>query len=136
MAVPFGPRADDQRQRFVAGAPRGASGSRRRPRATIVPNFHNKPRHSMAIPNDAFRRFQEELAALERTAQQRLPEATSPDAVRARAKSEFLALRERYGLSVADVIAFFPEEEGIEFLRQVIAESDAKPARSRKRQSA
>lgn len=90
----------------------------------------------MAVPHDAFRRFQEELAALERTTQQRSLEPTSKDAVKARAKSEFLALRERYGLSVADVIAFFPEEEGIEYLRQVIAESDAKPARAKKRPAA
>ncbi|MDE1958014.1 MAG: 2-hydroxyacyl-CoA dehydratase [Xanthomonadaceae bacterium] len=90
----------------------------------------------MAVPQDAFRRFQEELAALERAAQQRAPDPTSKDAVKARARAEFLALRERYGLSVADVIGFFPEEEGIEYLRRIIAESETRPPRARKRQAA
>lgn len=90
----------------------------------------------MAVPPDAFRRFQEELAALERAAQRRAPDPTSKEAVKARARSEFLALRERYGLSVADVIAFFPEEEGIEYLRSIIAESGTRPPRARKRQTA
>lgn len=89
----------------------------------------------MAVPSDAFRRFQEELAALDRKAKQQ-PEATSRESPMARAKAEFDALRERYKLTVADVIAFFPEEEGIEFLRQVIAEAGAKPARAKKRPAA
>ena len=90
----------------------------------------------MTVPPDAFRRFQEELAALERAAQQRAPDPTSREAVKARARSEFLALRERYGLSLEDVVAFFPEEEGIEYLRRIIAESGTRPTRARKRQTA
>ena len=90
----------------------------------------------MTVPPDAFRRFQEELAALERAAQRRAPDPTSKEAVKAQARSEFLALRERYGLSVADVIAFFPEEEGIEYLRSIIAESGTRPSRAKKRQAA
>lgn len=116
-------------------ASRGASDSALRPRATMTTDHPSQPRHPMAVPSDAFRRFQEELAALDRKAQQRPSEANSKDAVKARAKAEFLALRERYGWTVADVIAFFPEEEGIEFLRQVIAESGARPVRARKRSS-
>ena len=90
----------------------------------------------MAVPQDAFRRFQEELAALERAAQPRAPDPASREAVKARARSEFLALRERYGLSLEDVVAFFPEEEGIEYLRRIIAESGTRPTRARKRQTA
>ena len=90
----------------------------------------------MAVPPDAFRRFQEELAALERAAQQRAPDPASGEAVKQRARSEFLALRERYGLSLEDVVAFFPEEEGIEYLRRIIAESGTRPPRARKRQTA
>ena len=90
----------------------------------------------MTVPPDAFRRFQEELAALERAAQQRAPDPASREAVKARARSEFLALRERYGLSLEDVVAFFPEEEGIEYLRRIIAESGTRPPRARKRQAA
>jgi hypothetical protein len=37
------------------------------------------------------------------------------------AKEEFLALRKRYGLTVADVVTFFPEEEGIAYLQQLTA---------------
>jgi hypothetical protein len=85
----------------------------------------------MNAPKDAFRRFQEELAALERTTEKRPPENT-PEAKLARAKSEFLSLRERYGLSVADVVAFFPEEEGIEYLMQIIAKTETKPRRTKK----
>ncbi|WP_297927398.1 2-hydroxyacyl-CoA dehydratase [Metallibacterium sp.] len=53
----------------------------------------------------------------------------------ARAKSEFLALRQRFSFSVADVIAFFPPEEGIEFLRQIIANSEVKARRVTKAQT-
>ncbi|MBP1475424.1 hypothetical protein J7I44_14010 [Frateuria sp. MAH-13] len=68
----------------------------------------------MTIPTDAFRRFQAELAALDATSRP----SKSPMEL---AKGEFLALRKRYGLTVADVVTFFPEEEGIAYLQQLIA---------------
>ncbi|MBU6403814.1 MAG: 2-hydroxyacyl-CoA dehydratase [Pseudomonadota bacterium] len=88
----------------------------------------------MAANTDAFRRFQEELAALDRAAQQH-PAPNSQEAEMSRAKSEFLLLRKRYNLSVADVIAFFPQEDGIEYLRQIIAESEHGARRAGKRQA-
>jgi hypothetical protein len=90
------------------------------------------PPHSMTPPKDAFRRFQEELAALDSKLEQqssKIPGSTKFD----HAKAEFLALRKRYELSIADVIAFFPEEEGIAYLQQLISASEAKPPRAKKR---
>ena len=85
----------------------------------------------MPVPNDAFRRFQEELAAIDR--KEHLPiEKPIGDMRLANARADFLALRKRYGLSVADVVAFFPEEEGIAYLQQLIAASEARPIRKRK----
>lgn len=81
-----------------------------------------------------FRQFQEELAALDRKngtqdKETRAPKKESARARLLRAREEFLALRERYGLTVADVVAFFPEEEGIAYLQGLIAEQDAKSRR-------
>jgi len=85
----------------------------------------------MPIPNDAFRRFQEELAAIDR--KEHLPAGKPTGDTRlANARADFLSLRKRYGLSVADVVAFFPEEEGIAYLQQLIAASEARPTRKRK----
>ncbi|EIM04288.1 2-hydroxyacyl-CoA dehydratase [Rhodanobacter denitrificans] len=67
----------------------------------------------MTMPTDAFRRFQAELAALDASRPSKTPMEL--------AKEEFLALRKRYGLTVADVVTFFPEEEGIAYLQQLIA---------------
>ena len=85
-----------------------------------------------------FRQFQEDLAALDR--QSSAPAKERPmskkDASQSRlaqAKAEFGALRERYGLTVADVVAFFPEEEGIAYLQGLIAGKEAKPGRRPKR---
>jgi hypothetical protein len=88
----------------------------------------------MTVPKDAFRRFQEELAELERKQQAAQKELTD-DARLALAKNEFLAIQKRYGLSVADVVAFFPEEEGIQYLQQLIAASEAgaKPRKNSKK---
>ena len=83
----------------------------------------------MAIQKDAFRQFQEELAALDKEQQARRSDAKEKPMDRAR--REFLALRERYQLSVADVVAFFPEEEGIAYLQALIAASEA-PQRKRR----
>ena len=84
---------------------------------------------AMAIQKDAFRQFQEELAALDKEQQTRRSDAKEKPMDRAR--REFLALRERYQLSVADVVAFFPEEEGIAYLQALIAASEA-PQRKRR----
>lgn len=80
----------------------------------------------MTVPKDAFRRFQEELAELDRKQQAAQAEVTGETRL-IRAKEEFLALQKRYRLSVADVVAFFPEEEGIQYLQQLIVASEAKP---------
>ncbi|SFR95406.1 hypothetical protein SAMN05216570_1192 [Dyella sp. OK004] len=84
----------------------------------------------MNMPKDAFRRFQEELAALDR--KELPPEKLTGSARLERAKEDFMALKRRYGLSVADVVAFFPEEEGIAYLQQLIVANETKPKRGRK----
>ena len=93
-----------------------------------------------------FHQFQAELAALDGSkpaatpAAQPVPVAKatkakplSPKAAAAarlaRVREEFLALRERHQLSVADVVAFFPEEEGIAYLQQLLAAAERKPRR-------
>jgi hypothetical protein len=87
----------------------------------------------MTLPKDAFRRFQEELAALDKQkSEQRISKKQAALSAMERAKEEFLALKERHKLSVADVVAFFPEEEGIAYLQGLIAQADAKPRRGRK----
>jgi len=84
----------------------------------------------MALNKDAYRQFQEELAALDKAQEKRTKEVK--EAPMDRARREFLALRERYQLSVADVVAFFPEEEGIAYLQGLIAASEAAPPRKRR----
>ncbi|MGH8158910.1 MAG: 2-hydroxyacyl-CoA dehydratase [Rhodanobacter sp.] len=86
----------------------------------------------MTVPKDAFRRFQEELAALDGKHEPSSSKTSSLTRLD-HAKSDFLALRRRYGLTVADVVAFFPEEEGIAYLQQLIIANEAKPARAKKR---
>jgi len=100
---------------------------------------------AMTLPKDAFRRFQEELAALDKEIEQRAPKERAPKekkltakqaalSAMEQAKEEFLALRARHNLTVADVVAFFPEEESIAYLQSLIAQSQspAKPRRGRK----
>lgn len=90
-----------------------------------------------------FRQFQQELAALDRKAELApkndtpvkdppAPKKLSAKERMAQAKAEFTALRERYSLTVADVVVFFPEEEGLAYLQQLIAEQNAKPKRRRR----
>jgi len=98
----------------------------------------------MTLPKDAFRRFQEELAALDKEIEQRSPKSKKETAKQAaitameRAKEEFLALKARHNLTVADVVAFFPEEEGIAYLQSLIAlqAQASKPRRGRKPKNA
>jgi hypothetical protein len=84
-----------------------------------------------------FRRFQEELAALDRGNSQAkdrpMPKKEPPQTRFLAARAEFLALRERYELTVADVVAFFPEDEGIAYLQALIAAKETKPRRRAKR---
>jgi hypothetical protein len=89
-----------------------------------------------------FRQFQEELAILERKVEKQQPSKplskkplSKKEAAAQRlamAREEFLMLRKRHDLTVADVVAFFPEEEGIAYLQQLIAAAAAKPRRTRK----
>lgn len=100
-----------------------------------------------------FKQFQEELAALDRqanggktpppTAAPAKAAAVEPAAPKRRgrppkvdplaaAKAEFEALRVRHGLTVADVVAWFPPEEGVAYLQSLIAASEPKPRRRRK----
>jgi hypothetical protein len=88
----------------------------------------------MTVTKDAFRRFQEELAAIDQKHEAQ-PSKPSASTRLDHAKAEFLTLRKRYGLSVADVVAFFPEEEGIAYLQQLIAAGEAKPVKARKKKS-
>ncbi|NUR22792.1 2-hydroxyacyl-CoA dehydratase [Frateuria sp.] len=86
-----------------------------------------------------FRQFQEELAALDRKnntqgKERPMPKKEPAHARLFQAKADFMALRERYGLTVADVVSFFPEEEGIAYLQELIAATEAKPKRRSKTQ--
>ena len=80
------------------------------------------------------RQFQDDLAALDRKnnvlAKEEPLSTKEAGRVRlAKAQADFLTLRERYGLIVADVVAFFPEEEGVAYLQALIAVKEAKPKR-------
>jgi hypothetical protein len=103
----------------------------------------------MTSPKYDYRQFQEELAKLEnkkfqdepaklqsRIEKQRASKPLGKKAAAAlrlaTAREEFLALCKRHELGIADVVAFFPEEEGIAYLQQLIASAQAKPRRARK----
>ncbi len=99
----------------------------------------------MASNNYDFRQFQAELASLDRSptpaqalvqAPIQTPKPSGKKAAAAerlaRARADFLAVRARHGLTVADVVAFFPEEEGIAYLQQLLAAAEQKPRRRRK----
>ena len=100
----------------------------------------------MASSTYDFRQFQEELAKLEGNVEKPQPpkppvakpaiaKPVGKKAASAKrletAREEFLALRQRHELTVDEVVAFFPEEEGIGYLQQLIIEQ-AKPRRKRK----
>ena len=84
-----------------------------------------------------FRQFQDELSKLEQKVEKQ--PAAKPLGKKAlaaqrmeKAREEFLALRKRHELSVADVVAFFPEEEGVAYLQELIVAAQTKPRRTRK----
>lgn len=103
-----------------------------------------------------FRQFQAELAALDAAKAKEQPtEAPAPAAAvapaapkkrgrpstraaeaerMARVREEFLALRARHNLTVADVVAFFPEEEGVAYLQSLLAQPQ--PRRRRRKTDA
>ena len=87
--------------------------------------------------NYSFKQFQEELRALDgnSTAAPETPYVPPPVTIRplrpvgrppgkkaleaqrlAQAKSQFLALRDKYQLNIGEVVAFFPEDEGLAYL--------------------
>lgn len=96
-----------------------------------------------------FRQFQEELAALDRQKATREPEKPEPAPAppverkkpgrpkkvdpKAEARAAFEAVRIRYELTVADVVSWFPEEEGIAYLQALIASAEPKPRKPRKK---
>lgn len=92
----------------------------------------------MKPSNYDFRQFQEDLAALDRKSEPQAKErhmprnASSGDRL-AQARAEFMVLCERYSLTVADVVAFFPEEQGIAYLQGLIAGQEAKGKRRPKK---
>ncbi|MEO6800776.1 MAG: 2-hydroxyacyl-CoA dehydratase [Rhodanobacter sp.] len=90
----------------------------------------------MTSPKYDFRQFQEELARLERKVDTKPTKPLGKKAAATQrmttAREEFLALRQRHDLSVADVVAFFPEEEGIAYLQELIAAAQTKSPRKRK----
>lgn len=75
-----------------------------------------------AVTKYDFRQFQNDLAAIDRQAEQKRAGADDGADRLAQAKVEFLALCDRYQLTVADVVAFFPEEEGIHYLQGLLAD--------------
>lgn len=119
------------------------------------PSWHNGPTHDRSMTMNSsgkydFKQFQDELAALDRlsgnttTAKPVVPEPVAPEPVApkrrgrppkvdplAPAKAEFDAMRIRYQLSVADVVAWFPPEEGIAYLQGLIASAEPKPRKPR-----
>ena len=99
----------------------------------------------MASNSYDFRQFQAELAALSRQPEPQQAPTPAPKSASkplgkraaaaerlARARADFLALRARHDLTVAEVVAFFPEEEGIAYLQQLLAAAEQKPRRRRK----
>jgi hypothetical protein len=96
----------------------------------MAPHFLCHPACPMSVPSDAYSRFQEELSALEgkKPAPQNLTRAQKLEL----AKAEFLTLKRKYGLTVADAVAFFPEEDGIAYLQNLIVEVQSKPIRKSK----
>ena len=91
----------------------------------------------MISQNSAFRQFQEELARLDGKVEK--PPLAKPLGKKAaaaqrmaKAREEFQALCKKYDLGVADVVAFFPEEEGIAYLQGLIVAAQAKPRRKPK----
>ncbi|SDF45247.1 hypothetical protein SAMN04515659_0993 [Dyella sp. 333MFSha] len=118
-------------------------------------SWHNGPTHDRSMTMNSsgkydFKQFQDELAALDRlsgnTATKPVvaPEPVVPEPVApkrrgrppkvdplAPARAEFEALRLRYQLSVADVVAWFPPEEGIAYLQGLIASAEPKPRKPR-----
>ena len=98
-------------------------------------------RSPMSSQKYDFRQFQEELARLDEKAVKKPPAKprSKKEAAAQRlasAREEFEVIRQRYQLNVGEVVAFFPEEEGITYLQQLLAAAEAKPKRPRKKAEA
>ena len=84
-----------------------------------------------------FRQFQDELSKLEQKVEKQpaakpLGKKALAAQRREKAREECLARRKRHELSVADVVAFFPEVEGVAYLQELIVAAQSKPRRTRK----
>lgn len=88
-----------------------------------------------------FRQFQEELAKLD--GQTKSPTPTQPNGKKLskkeleaqrieKAKAEFAKLRERHQWTIADVVAFFPPEEGVDYLLELLKQPVKKRGRKAK----
>lgn len=86
----------------------------------------------------SFRQFQEELRKLDgQTGPSASTQATAKklskkelEAQRMeKAKSEFLALRAKHNVTISDVVAFFPEEEGVGYLLELLKQPMKKRGR-------
>ena len=77
-------------------------------------HFHTLSRAAL---EDLDRRLQEELAGLEREKRVHAAEDAEP---RLRARREFEELRRVYKLTVADILTFFPEDEAVAYLTDLI----------------
>jgi hypothetical protein len=122
--------------RWLPARRRRPAGARGSGRAKIAPPNDDVSKFMTSQKYD-FRQFQEELARLEQKVEkQQAAKPLGKKALAAQrmamAREEFLALRKRHELTVADVVAFFPEEEGIAYLQELIVAAQAKPRRSRK----
>ena len=76
------------------------------------------------INEDAWRKFQEELAAIDKKPAGPLSAddlaKLTPEQRLALAKTEFIDLRKKHRLKLDDVLAFFPEDEVIQFIQTLI----------------
>jgi hypothetical protein len=93
----------------------------------------------MSTPYD-FKKFQQELDALEGKAPTKPLTATLSKKEQAalrltKAKADFLTLKEKYSLTIAEAVSLFPEEDGVGYLRELLAASEEKPKRGRPKRS-
>lgn len=90
----------------------------------------------MSTPYD-FKKFQQELDALEGKAPTKPLTATLSKKEQAalrltKAKADFLAIKEKYSLTVAEAVSLFPEEDGVGYLLELIGDKTDKPKRTAK----
>jgi hypothetical protein len=90
----------------------------------------------MSESTDAFKQFQDELTKLEGTKPHPQNPTHAQNLTRAQrlefAQMDVLALREKFDLTVAEMVSFFPDEEGLAYLQNLIVEVQSKPIRKSK----